>query len=274
MTSATPGRAISLAALTVLEAGPVETIRIAAACGYSHVGLRPVAATPTETHWPMLADAKIADEIARALDGEGVGVLDVEILRLTDAIDWDQVRATADYAATVGAARILVADNDPDPSRSRDNLARMGEIADAVGAVVALEFMPWTYAPNLAAARVRTQGLRGVAMLIDSFHLVRSGGTVDELIAGDPAISYLQLCDIAGPIPDMDAILAEARANRLFPGEGDIDMIGILARYPTLPISLEIPADRLRLNGVGPRERAALAITAMRRVLEKAGQHG
>jgi len=261
-------RVLSLAALTVLEAGPVETIRIASACGYTHVGLRPVAATPTERHWPMMSDAALAGEIARALDGEGVGVLDVEILRLTDAIDWDQVRATVDYAATVGAKRILVADNDPDPARSRDNLAHMGEIADGAGAVVALEFMPWTHAPNLAAARTRTQGLRGVAMLIDTFHLVRSGGRVDELIAGDPAISYLQLCDIAGPTPDMDAILQEARADRLFPGEGDVDLAGILQRYPTLPISLEIPADRLRLSGVGPRARAALAITAMRRVLE------
>ncbi|NOW47648.1 sugar phosphate isomerase/epimerase [Novosphingobium sp. SG751A] len=267
-------RAISLAALTVLEAGPVETIRIAAACGYTHVGLRPVAATPTERHWPMMADAALAGEIRAALDGEGVGVLDVEILRLTDVIDWDQVRATADYAAAVGAQRILVADNDPDAGRSRDNLARMGEIADGAGAVVALEFMPWTHAPNLAAARARTQDLRGVAMLIDAFHLVRSGGRVDELVAGDPAISYLQLCDIAGPTPDMDAILTEARADRLFPGEGDVDLAGILQRYPTLPISLEIPADRLRLQGVGPRERAALAITAMRRVLEKAGQNG
>jgi sugar phosphate isomerase/epimerase len=72
-------------------------------------------------------------------------------------------------------------------------------------------------------------------MLIDSFHLVRSGGTVDELVADDPAISYLQLCDIAGPIPDMDAILAEARANRLFPGEGEIDMLGISPVIPPCP---------------------------------------
>jgi hypothetical protein len=71
MTSAMPKRTISLAALTVLEAGPVETIRIASACGYSHVGLRPVAATPTETHWPMLTDTALADEIARALMAKG-----------------------------------------------------------------------------------------------------------------------------------------------------------------------------------------------------------
>ena len=265
-------RPVSLAALTVLEAGPVETIRIAGATGYSHVGLRPVAATPTERHWPMLTDAALLAEIRAVLAGEGVGVLDVEILRLTPAINWDEVKATAELAALLGARRILVADNDPDSARSREHLGRMGEIAAAAGVVVTLEFMPWTHAPNIAAARQRVAGLPGVAMLIDVFHLARSGGTLADVAQADPLVSYLQLCDIAGPIPSMDAILQEARADRLFPGEGDGDVVGLLRRLPDLPLSLEVPADRLRLAGVGPQERAALAMAATRRVLTEAGE--
>jgi sugar phosphate isomerase/epimerase len=263
-------RALSLAALTVLEAGPVETIRIAAATGYSHVGLRPVAATPTEKHWPMLRDKTLAADINAALADENIGVLDVEILRLTPQIDWDEVQATVDFAQSLGAARVLVADNDPDPIRSRDSLARMGAIAAPAGVTMTLEFMPWTHAPNLAAARERVQGLQGVAMLVDAFHLVRSGGKMEDVARGDPLISYLQLCDIAGPIPAMDAILQEARADRLFPGEGEVDLVTLLRRLPDLPISLEVPADRLRLAGVGPEQRAALAIAATRRVMEQA----
>jgi len=134
--------------------------------------------------------------------------------------------------------------------------------------VVALEFMPWTYAPTIEAARERTNGLPGVAMLIDAFHLARSGGRVADVVPGDPAISYLQLCDIAGPIPPMDQILQEARADRLFPGEGEADVAELVARFPALPISLEVPADRLRLAGIGPQERAARIMAAMCRVLE------
>jgi sugar phosphate isomerase/epimerase len=259
---------LSLAALTVLEAGPMETIAIARATGYSHVGLRAVPATPTEQAWPMARDAALGRDVGQALRDCGVGVLDVEILRLTPSIDWDEVQATADFAASVGAKRILVADNDPDHGRSRDHLARMGEMAARVGAVVALEFMPWTYAPTIEAARERTNGLPGVAMLIDAFHLARSGGRVADVVPGDPAISYLQLCDIAGPIPPMDQILQEARADRLFPGEGEADVAELVARFPALPISLEVPADRLRLAGIGPQERAARIMAAMCRVLE------
>jgi len=263
-------RPLSLAALTVLEAGPVETIRIAAATGYSHVGLRPVAATPTEKHWPMLRDKTLADAIRAALAEGNIGVLDVEILRLTPQIDWDEVQATVDFAQSLGAARVLVADNDPDPARSRDSLAHMGAVAAAAGVTIALEFMPWTHAPNLATARERAQGLEGVALLVDAFHLVRSGGKAEDVAQGDPLISYLQLCDIAGPIPPMETILQEARADRLFPGEGEVDLVTLLRRLPDLPISLEVPADRLRLAGVSAQERAALAIAATRRVLEQA----
>ena len=65
----------------------------------------------------------------------------------------------------------------------------------------------------------------------------------------------------------MNAILTEARANRLMPGEGEIDLIGLLRTCPDLPISLEIPADRLRNAGVGAADRASMAIAATRRVL-------
>ena len=264
-------RSISLAALTVLEAGPVDTIRIARATGYSHVGLRPVAATPNERHWPMPTDAPLLADIRAALAGEGVGVLDLEILRLTPVIDWDEVKATVALAQSLGAARILVADSDPDPIRARDSLAQMGEIAQSAGAVAALEFMPLTCASTLAAARERIRGVAGATILVDAFHLVRSGGGVADVAAGDPQVSYCQLCDIAGPIPTMDAILQEARADRLFPGEGEIDLAGLLKRLPDVPLSLEIPADRLRLAGIGPMERAALAIHATRLLLAQAG---
>jgi sugar phosphate isomerase/epimerase len=136
-----------------------------------------------------------------------------------------------------------------------------------------LEFMPWTAAPNLAAARTRTAGIAGCAILVDAFHLARSGGAPQDLAPGDPAVGYVQLCDIAGPIPaSMDAILAEARADRLMPGEGEVDLAALLGRLPGLPVSLEVPADRLRDAGVGPRERAAMAITATRRLLERCGE--
>ncbi|MBC2666839.1 sugar phosphate isomerase/epimerase [Novosphingobium flavum] len=264
-------RPISLAALTVLEVTPAEMVRIAARCGYSHVGLRPVAATPGEPHVPILTDPALRRELLQALRGEGIGVLDVEIVRLRPAMDWDEITRVLDFAAEFAAPRLLVADNDPDPARSREHLARMAAEASDFGVTPHLEFMPWTEAPGLAAARERIAGIANAKLLVDSFHLARSGGTPDEIAPGDPAIGYLQLADIAGPIPAMDEILAEARGNRLFPGEGEINLAALLTRLPGLPVSLEIPADRLRDAGVSAEERARRAIAATRDLLERTG---
>ena len=260
-------RPISLAALTVLEVTPLEAVRIAAACGYNHVGLRALPATPAEHDHGLLTRTGVLDAVARALADEGVGVLDVEIVRLSPHMDWAVIERVLDLAAKLGAGRLLVADNDPEPARAHDTLAALAQRAAGYGVPPHLEFMPWTDAPDLAAARQRINGIPNCKILVDAFHLARSGGCPEDLADADPAVGYLQLCDIAGPIPPMPEILAEARANRLFPGEGDIDLAGLLARLPGLPVSLEVPADRLRDAGATAFDRAKLAIEATRALI-------
>lgn len=265
-------RPISLAALTVLEVSPLEVVRIAARCGYTHVGLRPVAATPTEPHFPILADPILSEELQRVLTGEGIGVLDIEIVRLVPEMDWPEMERVLEFAQKFGASRLLVADNDPIPARSRESLAELAQRAAGFAVTPHLEFMPWTCAPDLSAAKQRIAGIANCRLLIDAFHLARSGGSPRDLEQGDSAIGYVQLCDIAGPIPAMDEILREARSDRLFPGEGEIDLAGLLTSLPGLPISLEIPADRLRDQGIDALARARMALKATSAVL--ADVHG
>jgi sugar phosphate isomerase/epimerase len=65
----------------------------------------------------------------------------------------------------------------------------------------------------------------------------------------------------------MDEILAEARGARLFPGDGDLDLIGLLRALPRdLPLSVEVPMTGLA-RSVGAVERARRALLATRRVL-------
>jgi sugar phosphate isomerase/epimerase len=65
----------------------------------------------------------------------------------------------------------------------------------------------------------------------------------------------------------MDAILAEARAERLFPGEGSIDLLGLLRALPRdMPLSVEVPT-RTLAESVGAIERARRALAATQRVL-------
>jgi hypothetical protein len=56
----------SLAALTALELAPPGLIDVAAACGYDHVGIRLLPATPGGTAYPLMEDeASLRETIAR-----------------------------------------------------------------------------------------------------------------------------------------------------------------------------------------------------------------
>ena len=264
-------RPLSLAALTVLELTPPERVTCAADAGFSHVGLRLLPATPTEPQYDIVGDTPLLREVERRLADTGVKVLDVEIFRIkpdTRVADYEAAIATA---ARLGASELLVAGNDPDEVRLVQTFAAFCELADRYGLGASLEFMPWTDAKDLpAAARiVERSGCDNAGVLIDPFHLSRSRSRIED-IATIPAsrLRFMQFCDVPATLPPtMDAILAEARAERLFPGDGGVDLIGLLRAVPRdLPLSLEVPAHTLART-VAATERARRAFAATQRVL-------
>jgi sugar phosphate isomerase/epimerase len=131
--------------------------------------------------------------------------------------------------------------------------------------------MPWTDAKDLrqAARIVEVAGRDNGGVLIDPFHFSRSRSTLDDLASiAASRLHYLQFCDVPQAVPPtMEAILAEARAERRFPGEGDLDLLGLLRAVPRdIPLSVEVPTVTLART-VGAVERARRALAATRRVL-------
>lgn len=262
----------SLAALTVLELSPPDMVDVAARAGYSHVGLRLEPATPEEHHFPLVADTDLRRQTLQRLQDTGIKVLDIEILRLKPLTQVADFVAILDVGAGFGASELLVAGNDPDEARLIDNFAALCDLAKPYGIYPHLEFMPWTDARDLTQALriVGQAGRSNGCVLIDAFHFNRSGSSLQELAAVDPArMRYAQLCDVAGPRPnDMDEILRQARNERRFPGDGDCDLIGLLRALPAnIPLSLEIPTRQLMEQGVSALERAQWALDKTRQVL-------
>ena len=264
-------RPISLAALTVLELTPPEMVACAAVAGFSHVGIRLLPATITEPQYDIVGDTPLLREVERRLADTGVEVLDVEIFRIkpeTRVADYEAAIATA---ARLGASELLVAGNDPIEARLIDTFAAFCDLAGRYGLGAGLEFMPWTDAKDLtqAARIVERVGRSNAGVLIDPFHLSRSRSRIEDIASIPPSrLHFMQFCDVPAAIPPtMDAILAEARAERLFPGEGGVDLIGLLRAVPRdIPLSLEVPTHTLAKT-VGATERARRALAATRRVL-------
>jgi sugar phosphate isomerase/epimerase len=173
--------------------------------------------------------------------------------------------------AYLGASQILVTGNDPDHARLADHLAELADLAADYGLTPNLEPMPWTDVENVAqaAAIVENAAHPNVGLLVDALHYDRALNTPDDLAALPPAwIRYVQICDGAPERPTtIEALRYQGRNARLFPGAGNIDLVGMLRALPSdIPVSVEAPVlwqapaiDRSRAALRGAREVLDLA---------------
>jgi sugar phosphate isomerase/epimerase len=243
-------RALSLAALTVLELSPPEMVGCAADAGYTHVGLRLIPATDNEPTWPVIGDTPLVRELEHRLADCGVRTLDIEIFRLRPDTVVERYLPALETGARLGAQHVLVAGNDPDEPRLTERFAALCVLGAPLGLTFDLEPMPWTDVKQLQQAEriAAATGQENAGVLIDPIHFDR-GGNVPADIAAVPRqrLHYAQLCDAPTERPrDVPTLLHQARAERLMPGDGGLDLAGILrALPPTLPLGLEVPMQAL-----------------------------
>ena len=264
-------RSFSLAALTVLELAPPGLIDVAAACGYDHVGIRLLPATSGGIAYPLMEDkAGLRETIAR-LDATGVTVADLEVVAFRPETEIAEFSAFFETGARLGAKHILVAAYDPVLDRFTDRFAGFCEAAAPYGLTADLEFMPWTSVPDLeTASRIVEQvGKANAGVLVDALHFDRSGSSIGD-IAKIPAgrLHYWQLCDGPAERPaTTEGMMRAARTERMFPGEGGIDLVSLARAMPEdVTISIEVPTVELALT-MDAQTRAQRALDAARRVI-------
>ncbi|MBV6274340.1 sugar phosphate isomerase/epimerase [Alcaligenaceae bacterium CGII-47] len=269
-----PVRAYSLSYLTAHRCTPIEAIQIAAAEGYAYVGMRLWPNTPDKAVQPMLGEPAILKNTLAALRDTGVGVFDLEIIRINESFDphtWD---ALYEIGAALKAKTILIAGDDKNEARLTENYARLCEALKPYGISADLEFMPWTAVPNANAALriIRNAGMPANAgVIVDALHFARSHTTLDDIRAIPPAlIHYAQICDAqAGTHFTPEQMIHTARCERLQPGEGNIELESLFNALPVdLPISIEI-VNLEREKHFDPRQWAAQGLKSSRPYLER-----
>ncbi|MEY4268478.1 MAG: hypothetical protein RIS90_3013, partial [Pseudomonadota bacterium] len=239
-------RAYSMAYLTAHRCSPPEAVRVAAATGYGFVGLRLWPNAPGAPQQHLLADAALLRETLAACRDTGVGVFDLEIVRIGEGFDPRLYRPLFEAGAALGARAVLVAGDDTDPARLATSYARLCEQMAPFGLTADLEFMPWTAVPDArsALALVDAAGQPAHAgSLVDAVHFGRSHTTLADLRAiPRRLLHYAQICDAeAGTHFSTEQLLHTARCERLLPGDGNIDLCGLFAALPAdLPVSVEV----------------------------------
>ncbi|OYX57869.1 MAG: hypothetical protein B7Y86_05220 [Brevundimonas subvibrioides] len=264
---------LSIAHLSALNASPPELVDIAAICGFDFVGLRLKPVTPLERPWPLIEDEALFRETLARINATGVQVLDVELVRLTEDFslaDWEPFVETA---ARLGARHILTQAHDPEFERVVENYAAFCDLASAHGLSSDVEFLPWTAMRDLqrAVELMRTVDRPNAGICIDTLHFARAGCSLDEIDGLDPRwFRFAQIADAPAVAPATDTgLIRTARQARLLPGEGSIDLCGILSRLPPdIPLALEIP--NAALSGLmSDTTRLTLAKDALLAVLNR-----
>jgi sugar phosphate isomerase/epimerase len=264
------GNPLAIAYLTIENGTPVEQIEAAAAAGFDALGLRLLAPQGLRLAHDIVGNDALIREIRRACQRTGVSVLDVDVFTIAPSTDIKSLERAIATAAALGASIVQTVCDDPDAQRATQTFAALCAAAAGYSLIVAIEFMRWREVRTLedALALVTGAGSPNAAICVDTLHLSRSGGTPAALAAVPPAfIPYVQLCDAPSKQPALDALLHEARRDRLYPGEGELWLDEVLDVMPSgIPISIEVPRIVHATRNV--RQRAKLAGDALRGYLE------
>ncbi|MEX8518349.1 MAG: sugar phosphate isomerase/epimerase family protein [Leptothrix sp. (in: b-proteobacteria)] len=270
-------RIYSLAYLTSNTLTPPQAVRLAAQLGYRCVGLRLLPNAAGAPQQLLLGQPAVLRETVAALDETGVGVFDLEIIRIGADFDPRTCLPLLEAGAALKAKAVLVAGDDPDLARLTDRYARLCELMQPFGLSADLEFMPWTAVPDAQAALRVVAGAgqpSNAGILVDALHVARSGTTLDDLRAIPRALlHYAQICDaptcaqIGRPFT-VEEMIHTARCERLLPGEGGIELRALFDALPSdLPVSVEVP-HAVRLAQLGQTEWARQALVTSRALLE------
>jgi sugar phosphate isomerase/epimerase len=150
-----------------------------------------------------------------------------------------------------------------------DALGGLCERAGAHGLRLLLEFMPEGSIPDLATALTIVRATRAVnlAVMFDTWHFFRTGGTLNDLEGVAPGeVGGVQASDA----PAAQQGVIEARVNsRLLPGDGAVPVGAIIDRMLTGDreafLGIEVFSDVL--NQLPMSEAAARALNSMRGVM-------
>ncbi|MGP3974592.1 sugar phosphate isomerase/epimerase family protein [Streptomyces sp. 8N114] len=204
-----------------------ERCRAAAAAGFTGIGLH------IDDYQRMRAAGASDDSVRTLLGTHGLALCEIEFLS-----GWATADPEGGDLATVDALghafrphHVTAGEFTGDELDITAAGARLRAICDAVaehGLHVAVEAFPWSGLKDVATARavLEASGAPNAGLMIDVWHFYNSRSTLADLTGLPPdRITAVQLND--GRIVH-DDFLAEARRGRLLPGDGELDVTGLL----------------------------------------------
>ncbi len=258
---------LSLDSLTLTNTSPTEMIRSAAAAGFDFVSLF-VQSPPL--YPASLPTPAMVSECNALMADTGVRVWSLEAFDLSSHEALESYRPALELGARLGGkAAVVFHLSNPDRDHAADLLATFAEIAGEYDLAVNVEPIAMGHTATLQQARdlIRASGV-DAGILYDVWHLVRSGGGVEQLRAIEPElIRYVQVNDGPATVSE-EEMTAESLCERLYPGEGEFPLAELLREAPRdVPWGIEAPSLRRASAGVTAEEQAVETMAAMKALI-------
>ena len=266
-------REYSLAHLSMIAVPPARLADVAAGAGFDWFSLRLTPSPSTGIDHGTVGDDRALEQLRQHIDASGSKLLDLEVIRLKGPESVAESIPLLEAAQALNARYVIATVEDPDVQRGIDTLSAMANAAAAHDTSIALEFMMFTSCRSLVDAIeiVNAAAQPNVVILPDVLHIIRSGGTIEQLAATDPALlPYAQICGAngAGPAESPEAARAEGVRARLMPDEGDLPVRAFVQALPAKTIiSVEAPLAG-QADPADPQALAMVMMAAGRRVSE------
>lgn len=182
----------------------------------------------------------LADWFATGERRERSDATKAELFRAADALDARHIKVMPPFLP-----------DDPSGDDLAGEFAALCDQAADHGVMIGLEMLPFSRLANLGSAldMVAAADAPNGGLLVDIWHVVRSGGTMDD-VARLPArfIIAAELCDAMAAM--QGGITEDTMCHRRLPGEGEFDVPGFIramgrAGYDG-PYGVEILSDDFR----------------------------
>ncbi len=268
---------LGLEYLTVYGCHPLDTVRIAADIGCSHLSFftQAVDFPGMPPHPPSLFDdARLRKDVLAALDDHGLSIALIDGFGFASAegSKATALRAQLDIICELGVPRVNTSST-LEWGATIDKVGTLAALTAEYGLMLTIEAIPTYTIGDLPSALAVLNEVNNpnLKLLIDTMHIARTGGA-QLLTEIDPAlIGYVQICDGPAGMPSGEVYFDQALHQRQVPGDGELPLVEMMACIPAdIVASMEVPLRSLRAAGVSNAERARLSAVGSLKVLEAA----
>lgn len=262
---------ISVGWVTLAGASFPDMAKAAGAAGFIGLSARVTGAKPDDADQVLLGKPDLIRQFKASLADAGIELSKVAAYKLQPDSRMSDYAPVLDLTAELNCKTISVGGSDPDDSRMVDRLSEYADMAQAIGARIALKFMPRNGVRMIDRAYrlVRATGKKNIGLTLDPQLMWRAGDDPATVATFDPALIYLmQLSDgPKAPPPDVN-IETEARTARFYPGDGQLPLYDFLDLLPSHADEIECEVSYPAHRELSVMDRAKAAHDATKKFLD------